>query len=116
MAMQLVLPQMSATAERSGIACGEAVRDSVSEETGGPCRTNEDTGSVLLQAALTRENLKQAFKRVRTNQGAAGVDGLDIDQTSKHLVAAWPAIHRSEEHTSELQSLIRISYAVFGLK
>src|SRR3546814_5176596 len=27
-----------------------------------------------------------------------------------------PAIHRSEEHTSELQSLMRISYAVFCLK
>src|SRR3546814_1963713 len=26
------------------------------------------------------------------------------------------AIHRSEEHTSELQSLMRISYAVFCLK
>src|SRR3546814_10727448 len=27
-----------------------------------------------------------------------------------------PRIHRSEEHTSELQSLMRISYAVFCLK
>src|SRR3546814_2041099 len=27
-----------------------------------------------------------------------------------------PARHRSEEHTSELQSLMRISYAVFCLK
>src|SRR3546814_1036886 len=27
-----------------------------------------------------------------------------------------PARHRSEEHTSELQSLLRNSYAVFGLK
>src|SRR3546814_4568757 len=27
-----------------------------------------------------------------------------------------PGIHRSEEHTSELQSLMRISYAVFCLK
>src|SRR3546814_8372444 len=27
-----------------------------------------------------------------------------------------PAIRRSEEHTSELQSLMRISYAVFCLK
>src|SRR3546814_1068368 len=27
-----------------------------------------------------------------------------------------PAAHRSEEHTSELQSLMRISYAVFCLK
>src|SRR3546814_12906295 len=30
--------------------------------------------------------------------------------------ARLPAIHRSEEHTSELQSLMRNSYAVFCLK
>src|SRR3546814_19429573 len=30
--------------------------------------------------------------------------------------AAWPSARRSEEHTSELQSLMRISYAVFCLK
>src|SRR3546814_5980297 len=30
--------------------------------------------------------------------------------------AAYPDLARSEEHTSELQSLIRISYAVFCLK
>src|SRR3546814_9655442 len=28
----------------------------------------------------------------------------------------WPVGQRSEEHTSELQSLMRISYAVFCLK
>src|SRR3546814_15710692 len=28
----------------------------------------------------------------------------------------WPIVWRSEEHTSELQSLMRISYAVFCLK
>src|SRR3546814_944328 len=30
--------------------------------------------------------------------------------------ATWDAVLRSEEHTSELQSLMRISYAVFCLK
>ncbi len=92
MAMQLVLPQMSAPTERAGAARGEAACDPVSEETNGPRHGNERTGSALLQAALTRENLQAAFKRVRANKGAAGVDGLDIDQTSRHLVAAWPAI------------------------
>jgi RNA-directed DNA polymerase len=29
---------------------------------------------------------------VRANKGAAGVDGLDIDQTARHLVTAWPGI------------------------
>src|SRR3546814_1812821 len=32
------------------------------------------------------------------------------------LVSSQPAAKRSEEHTSELQSLMRISYAVFCLK
>src|SRR3546814_7084850 len=32
------------------------------------------------------------------------------------LFAVWRLGHRSEEHTSELQSLMRISYAVFCLK
>src|SRR3546814_4017647 len=31
-------------------------------------------------------------------------------------IAVWRAKERSEEHTSELQSLMRISYAVFCLK
>src|SRR3546814_1864699 len=35
--------------------------------------------------------------------------------TGKH-VAVKEAVFRSEEHTSELQSLMRISYAVFCLK
>src|SRR3546814_1969174 len=35
-------------------------------------------------------------------------------QKCRHLSCAWYG-HRSEEHTSELQSIMRISYAVFCL-
>src|SRR3546814_1639167 len=35
-------------------------------------------------------------------------------ETARVLKQGW--LHRSEEHTSELQSLMRISYAVFCLK
>jgi len=84
--------QMSATAERAGAAHGEAGCDSVSDEAANPRRDTEDTGSALLKAALTRENLRQAWKRVKGNKGAAGVDGLDIEQTARHLVTAWPLI------------------------
>ena len=85
MSMQQVLPQTPAQAGRAGVARGEAVCEPVSEETCRPRYATEDTGSALLQAALTRENLQRAFKRVRANKGAAGVDGLDIDQTAKQL-------------------------------
>jgi len=49
----------------------------------------QDTGLALLDAALTRENLQRALKRVRANKGTAG---LDIDQTARHPVIAWPEI------------------------
>lgn len=34
----------------------------------------------------------QLHEGVRVNKGAAGVDGLDINQTSRHLATAWPGI------------------------
>src|SRR3546814_2043453 len=38
------------------------------------------------------------------------------DRLAGGTMGAVETIHRSEEHTSELQSLMRISYAVFCLK
>jgi RNA-directed DNA polymerase len=70
--MSKAMRQMSARAERAGVARGEAVRDPVSEEACGPPREHQGTGSAkakakakaspggLLEAALTRENLQTA--------------------------------------------------------
>src|SRR3546814_9273278 len=44
------------------------------------------------------------------------VDGLLDDARAQHLRVVLLWFGRSEEHTSELQSLMRISYAVFCLK
>src|SRR3546814_8948643 len=47
----------------------------------------------------------------------AGARQFDLGDVEQPVVGADDAIfHRSEEHTSELQSLMRISYAVFCLK
>ena len=85
MSKQPALRQMPGKPGRAGEAHGEAGCEAASDEEGCPRHSTENTGSVLLQAALTRENLRRAFKRVRANKGAAGVDGLDIDQTARHL-------------------------------
>ena len=95
--MSKVLRQMPAEhAGRAAVARGEAARDAVSDEACGPRQDTKSTGSALpkslLQAALTRENLQRALKRVRANKGAAGVDGLDISQTIEHLRTEWPTI------------------------
>ncbi len=92
MPMQRARRQMPAPAGRVGQAWGEAPCAPTSDEANCPRPGTKDTGSTLLQAALTRQNLQLAFKRVRANKGAAGVDGLDIDQTREHLVVAWPDI------------------------
>src|SRR3546814_1115959 len=47
-----------------------------------------------------------------SGSGDVGGDRRRSSSSSSSSVASW----RSEEHTSELQSLMRISYAVFCLK
>ena len=84
--------QMPQRCGRVGVARGEAAREPASDEARGPRRETEGTGSALLCAALTRENLQQAWKRVKANKGSAGVDGLSIEQTALHLKTAWPEI------------------------
>jgi RNA-directed DNA polymerase len=93
MSMQKAQRQMPAHAGREAVGQGEAMPDVFSDEASCPRHATGDTGSALLQAALTTENLRRAFKRVRANKGAAGVDGLDIDQTSRQLATEWPNIY-----------------------
>lgn len=42
--------------------------------------------------------MQRAWKRVKANKGAAGVDGLDMEQTHRHLVTAWPRIRHQLLH------------------
>jgi len=100
--MSKAMRQMSATAERVGAASGEAAHEPASDEACGPPREHQGTGlartkagpSGLLEAALTRENLQAAWKRVKANKGAAGVDGLDTEQTARLLQTSWPQIRQ----------------------
>src|SRR3546814_3692021 len=54
--------------------------------------------------------------RAPTRRRARRNDGGDERKGAGDAGADHPAAPRSEEHTSELQSLMRISYAVFCLK
>jgi RNA-directed DNA polymerase len=98
MTMRMALRQMSAIAERSGRKQGEALSAPVSDEASCPRHEPEDTGPGLLSAVLARENMQQAWKRVRSNKGAAGVDGLSIDETAEQLRTKWPLIREQLLH------------------
>jgi RNA-directed DNA polymerase len=43
----------------------------------------------LMEEVTDRDNLNQAYRRVKANQGAAGVDGLTVDDLS-----AWIRVHK----------------------
>src|SRR3546814_5157694 len=67
----------------------------------------EKLTTVVAKAAYLRTVRDWIIRpQMRTVQGVAGVDSN----------GGYVKQYRSEEHTSELQSLMRISYAVFCLK
>jgi RNA-directed DNA polymerase len=92
MSMHRAMRQMPASAGREAVGQGETLPEAFSDEANCPRHAAGNAGTALLQAALATENLRQAFKRVRANKGAAGVDGLDINQTSRQLTITWPGI------------------------
>src|SRR3546814_1507621 len=56
-------------------------------------------------------------ERLMTSAPRSAAQRMPAATSAAVPVAEHPfAVHRSEEHTSELQSLMRISYAVFCLK
>src|SRR3546814_4963156 len=83
-----------------------------------------DTGKTLLggidgvrQTQAEYQQMVQAKNRAQAAvQNLAKSDGSKKRVSAASLLARADSIMRSEEHTSELQSLMRISYAVFCLK
>lgn len=57
-------------------------------------RVQDGSGPSLLEQALARDNLIQAWRRVKANGGSAGVDGLEIEATRVYLQTAWPQIRK----------------------
>jgi RNA-directed DNA polymerase len=48
-----------------------------------------------MKEVLRPENLKKALKQVMRNKGAAGIDGMTVEQLPEYLKENWPRI-RSE--------------------
>src|SRR3546814_3865420 len=63
----------------------------------------------------TGKKIAEAFEQaVKVSPAVVVIDEIDAFLAARDSSAGGQ--HRSEEHTSELQSLMRISYAVFCLK
>lgn len=47
---------------------------------------------LLLEEVLERENLRAALKRVKSNKGAPGIDGMTVNELPKFLKQNWPVL------------------------
>src|SRR3546814_918557 len=69
---------------------------------------------LIVSAAIT--GARASWLKPSLQACGIDTDALSEEQTARDYGSAETAQKRSEEHTSELQSLMRISYAVFCLQ
>src|SRR3546814_9085236 len=75
------------------------------------------SGAILFDETI-RQSTKDGVPFAKYMSDNGMIPGIKVDKGT-HALAGFPGevvTERSEEHTSELQSLMRISYAVLGLK
>ena len=76
-------------------------RESKESERQTSAAAKEDTRpeeTMLMEKVLHRENLRRALRRVITNKGAPGIDGMTVGLLTPYLKESWPRIR--EELTS----------------
>src|SRR3546814_6551879 len=86
----------------SSIACGEGA-EAIRED-------------VIARRASSRQALIDRLERGKAEGDLSPETDIEGITSCLFAVMQGMAVQRSEEHTSELQSLMRISYAVFCLK
>src|SRR3546814_5622388 len=100
-----VAPPANGVAVRRDEACWRPPSPYVRASFGAPSLREPARADIHIRGrAAKRRCDRESWRSRRPLRGRSGTDG------------AFPAAVRSEEHTSELQSLMRISYAVFCLK
>src|SRR3546814_4414663 len=79
-----------------------------------------DLQHVLVAGALDQvlavDHQRRRAADLAAHRELLGAAGLGVDREAGHGAGELLRVDRSEEHTSELQSLMRISYAVFCFK
>jgi RNA-directed DNA polymerase len=72
---------------------GEAPRVEQSGEAIPAAQGDERSGvGGLMEQVVERDNLKRALKRVRSNKGSAGIDGMRVEELPEYLRGNWERI------------------------
>lgn len=65
--------------------------------------------SQLMEQILSRENMTLAFRKVKANKGASGVDGISVDEVREYLEENWQSIReRIQKRKYKPQPVLRV--------
>src|ERR1700747_3829642 len=56
------------------------------------CLESPAVAGPSMESVVEGENLKQALSQVKRNKGAAGIDGMSVDELAAYLKKHWPMI------------------------
>lgn len=51
--------------------------------------------AITMEAVVAKANVAKAWRRVKSNRGAPGIDGLRIEDFAEHTRSQWPALRQS---------------------
>ena len=54
--------------------------------------------SQLLEEILSKDNMTQAYKKVKANKGTCGADGVGMDEIDDYLRKNWKTIKIGRAH------------------
>jgi len=88
---QNIQKKLDFPSESTGEACQTGREETESRPTmHGPENPANTLG--LMEEVCQRENLLEAWRRVKANKGSAGIDGMTVGQLSGYLKEHWPTI------------------------
>ena len=102
--IQMQLDFSALTGAARGVAGEETESSGATSGSESPARTDR-----LMEEVCERENLKEALRQVKANQGSAGVDGMTVGGITDYLKQHWPTIReRLLNGTYEPQPVRRV--------
>ena len=78
-------PEATSVGNMDGRGSGSQTHTACAENAG-------DEFTELMEEVLRKENLMRAYKRVKSNKGAAGVDGMTVDELMPYCQTHWDEI------------------------